>query len=186
MPEHDLDYAADVTIDTDALDVEWLRQPQLMLKYCRHAASMANLVDITKERLDVVRAQLDKDIRSDPGKYGIEKLTEGAIQNALILVGQIDSATEEGEELQSTLRPYQEASSAYIQAKYESDMAKAAVRAIDQKKDALENLVRLHGQQYFAGPSVPRDLSKEWEERERSKRVDAKIAKAMKRTKEEK
>ena len=43
--------------------------------------------------------------------------------------------------------------------------------AIDQKKSALENLVKLHGQMYFAGPSIPRDLDKEWEKREKEKRV---------------
>ena len=165
----ELEFEEDVRIDADALDVEWLQQAALMGKYCRHAASIANLVDITKERLDVIRAQLDKDIRSAPNKYAIEKITEGAIQGAITLQ-----------------EVYQQVSRDLINARYEFEMAKAAVRAIDQRKDALENLVRLHGQQYFAGPSVPRDLSKEWEDRERGKRVDAKVGAAMKRRKEEK
>ena len=48
-----------------------------------------------------------------------------------------------------------------------------------RQKTALENLVKLHGQQYFAGPSVPRDLSKEWERHERQKSVDAGVGKKL-------
>ena len=39
------------------------------------------------------------------------------------------------------------------------------LKAFEQRKDALENLVRLHGQQYFAGPKIPRDLPSEMEKR---------------------
>jgi len=37
-----------------------------------------------------------------------------------------------------------------------------------QRKDALENLVRLHGQQYFAGPKMPRDV--QWERQQKIER----------------
>ena len=47
-------------------------------------------------------------------------------------------------------------------AQYELEVMGAAVRALDQKKSALENLVRLQGQNYFAGPSVPRTIGAEW------------------------
>lgn len=161
-----MNYEKDVEIDETALDVEWLQQPRLMLKYGNYAAQKRQEMDLAKENLDVVKAQLDKDIRAIPGDYGIGKLTESAIQSAIL-----------------TQEEYQEANQAYIKAKYEYDMAITAVRAIDQKKTALENLVRLYGQQYFAGPKVPRDLSKEWVQKERQKKVDKGVAKSMKRKK---
>jgi hypothetical protein len=44
----------------------------------------------------------------------------------------------------------------------------------------LENLVQLHGQNYFAGPKVPRNLSKERDEKEeRQKRVIGNISQSM-------
>jgi hypothetical protein len=47
-------------------------------------------------------------------------------------------------------------------------VASTVVRAIDQKKTALENLVKLLGASYFAGPKAPRDLTQErLEEKER-------------------
>jgi hypothetical protein len=64
--------------------------------------------------------------------------------------------------------------------KYEAEVLQGAVNAVDHRKDALENLVRLHGLQYFAGPKVPRNLSEEREYREeQQKKVDAGVAKKL-------
>ena len=153
-----MNYERDVRIDDSALDVEWLEQPQLMMKYSRYAADAGRVLEQRKEQLEVTRAELDKKIRSDPENFDIAKVTESVVANTII-----------------TQSEYREAQEAMIEAKHEYDMARAAVRSIDGKKDALENLVRLHGQQYFAGPSVPRDLSKEWEEKQRQKQADTKV-----------
>jgi hypothetical protein len=159
-----LNYEKDVTIDESALDVEWLAQPKLMLTYGNHAAEKRKEVDLAKEKLDVVKAELDRKIRENPEIFGLPKITETVVQNTIIIQPE-----------------YKKASENYIETKYELDMAMSAVRAIDQKKQALENLVRLHGQQYFAGPKVPRDLSQEWINKQRQKQSDAKVAKAMRR-----
>ena len=55
----------------------------------------------------------------------------------------------------TTAPDYQMANQEYIERKYEHDIATGVVRAFDHRKAALENLVRLHANQYFAGPSVP-------------------------------
>ena len=159
-----MNYETDIRIDETALDVEWLEQPRLMIKYAQHSAEMARRVEIAKTKLDLIKAQLDKDIRTDPEKFGIGKITESVVQNTIIL----DTN-------------YQETEAALIDAKYEYDIARNAVYAINARKDSLENLVRLHGMQYFAGPQVPRDLSKEYQNRTRQKQVDAGIAQKMKR-----
>jgi len=144
-----MNYDQDIRIDETALDVEWLNQASLMMKYARHAADCRMNLDLAKERVDFVKAELDKSIRESPSKFKIEKLTEGAIQNIII-----------------TQEKYMDAEEKLIHARYELDIANAAVRAFDARKDALENLVRLHGQQYFAGPSIPRNLKLEAEKRE--------------------
>ena len=41
---------------------------------------------------------------------------------------------------------------------------RVAVKAMDDKKRMLQGLITLHGQQYFAGPDVPRDLLASWME----------------------
>lgn len=153
-----MDYEKDMKIDPNALDVEWLEQPNLMMKYGRIAAQTKVDMDMAKEKLEVVKAELDKDIRLNPEKYDIAKLTESVVTNTIILQPE-----------------YKEASEVYIKASYEFNMARYAVQAISDRKDALENLVKLHGMQYFAGPSVPRDLSKEWESKQKQKKVDSRI-----------
>lgn len=144
----ELHYEQDVSIDETALDVEWLQQSNLMYKYARYQAETKKTMDEAKERLDFIKAKLEMDIRANPESYGLSKVTESAIASTILLQPE-----------------YQEASKKYIEAKYENDVAVAAVRAIDQKKTALENLVKLLSVSYFAGPSAPRDLSLEWTER---------------------
>ncbi len=143
----DLNYEQDVSIDETALDVEWLQQANLMYKYARHQAETKKAMDEAKERLDFIKAKVEMDIRANPENYGLSKVTESAVASAILLQPE-----------------YQEASKKYIEARYENDMAVAAVRAIDQKKTALENLVKLLSVSYFAGPSAPRDLSLKWNE----------------------
>ena len=143
----DLNYEQDVSIDETALDVEWLQQSNLMYRYAKHQAETKKAMDEAKERLDFIRAKLEMDIRANPENYGLSKVTESAIASTILLQPE-----------------YQEASKKYIKAKYENDVAVAAVRAIDQKKTALENLVKLLSVSYFAGPSAPRDLPLEWNE----------------------
>lgn len=139
-----INYEEDTLIEPSALDLEWLKQADLMRKYAKHSAEMDKLVDEKKEKLDVEQARIEMDIRSNPEKYGISKLTEGAIQSTMLLQPELQKIRQE-----------------FIDAKYESRIAIAAVRAIDQRKTALENLVRLLGVSYFAGPMTPRDLTKE-------------------------
>ena len=152
------DYTNDIEISPDSLDTEWLLQPQLMLKYGETVAEARRSVDYAKERSEIKRAELDKDIRTYPEKYGISKITESAIQGTIIL----DSE-------------YTELNINFIESKYELEVLLAAIRAIEQKKTALENLVKLHGQMYFAGPKIPRDLTKEWELEQRQKSSNKKI-----------
>ena len=153
-----MNYEKDIQIDPDQLDVEWLNQPALMMKYTRHAADMKAAVEKARQNIDLVKAELDKDIRQNPEDYALEKVTEGAL-TAII----------------QSSKKFIKANDAHRDAKYEADIASGAINAFEHRKRALENLVTLHGQQYFAGPSIPRNLCKEWEESGHQKAADSKI-----------
>jgi hypothetical protein len=157
-----MNYEDDVKIDETALDIECLEQPNLMLKYARHSARMIIALDQAKQDLDITKAEVDKEIREDPEAYGVKKVTEGSIQSAIL-----------------TEDRYKEAFQKYLDAKFEAEMAKGAVRAFEQRKDMLEALIKLHGQQYFAGPRVPRDLSAQ--RNLQSKKVDQGIGSRLRR-----
>lgn len=157
-----MNYEKDIRIDENSLDIEWLDQAQLMYRYAEHSAKCQLDRDRAKVKLDLVKADLDKRIRTHPERFGMEKVTEAAVTNAII-----------------SHNDYKEEQEAYLTAEYDANIAQAAVRAFDARKVALENLVRLHGQQYFAGPRIPRDLTSEREARQR--KVDGGIAEKMKR-----
>lgn len=141
----ELDYEKDLYIEEGSLDVEWLNQPLLMLRYARERAKAEKEVARLKRKLKVTGATTDKDIRTNPNDYKITvKLTEEVVKNAVL-------CDEEYQELEEEL----------IEANYELSMIEGAVDAIKQRKDALQDLVRLHAAQYFAGPSIPRDISLE-------------------------
>lgn len=159
-----MNYEQDIRIDETALDVEWLEQPTLMMKYAKIAAEARRELDLAKENLDVIKAEIDKDIRMNPENYDLGKVTEAAIFATMLGTAK-----------------YKKANQRLIDAKYEADVASAAVRAMDARKEALENLVRLHGQQYFAGPRMPRDLK--WEREQKQKDVNKLTASGIKRTK---
>lgn len=161
-----MNYEQDIKIDHDALDIEWLEQPELMMRYSRHQARCALDYDKAKERLEVVKAELDKQIRQHPEKYEIAKITETVILNTII-----------------TQPKYTATQGEMLDAKFEWDIARAAVNAINGRKDALENLVRLHGMQYFAGPKMPRDLNREVERKRQQTNVDAGVGQRLRRRK---
>lgn len=148
--EEGYDYESDLRIDPNALDVEWLEQPMLFMRYAEELAYARTRMDRAKEKLDVVRAEVDNMVRKNPGDYFDEgtKVTNSAI-DALVITNEL----------------YKEANDKLIEIRLEVELLSAAVRAMDQKKSALENLVRLLGQSYFAAPKEPRDLGVEMHQR---------------------
>jgi len=180
-----MNYEDDIKIDETALDVEWLNQPRLCLKYSQELAEAKKEVDQAKEKLDVIRADLDKEIRNNPKKFGMEKITEGAIQSNIVIHDlTLDSPLCNFIQSNIVIHDlFRTAETRLTEAKYKSEMIRAAVSAIEHRKDALENLVKLYGQQYFAGPKVPRDLSAEALKHAGQKKADAGIAARLKRTK---
>jgi len=161
-----MNYEKDTNIDPSQLDVEWLEQSRLTLMYTKHQAQTQKDEEVAKEALEFLDAELDKQIRSNPEKYDIVKITEGVVRNTIILNA-----------------GHKEGNKQYLEARFENNTAKGAVKAMDVKKTSLENLVKLNGQQYFAGPRSPRDISQEWEKHEKQKKVDTGIGKRLKRSK---
>ena len=159
-----MNYEENTNIDSSQLDIEWLEQPRLTMMYARHQAGIQRDEETAKEKLEFVSAELDKKIRKNPEKFGIEKITESVIRNTILLSHE-----------------YEQANTEYIDVRFENNVAKGAVRAMDTKKVSLENLVKLNGQQYFAGPRSPRDISQEWEKHEKQKQIDTGGGKRLKR-----
>lgn len=151
-----MDYEKDLSIDPDALDIEFLAQPQLYFRYAKESVLAKDDYSRAKENLETVRAELDQAVRQHPEQYGFsteKKPTEVSINSAILQTQEYKGANEN-----------------YMKAKYEADLVQAAVMAIDQKKSSLEHLSRLTIAGYCAMPSEPRDLAGEWKSRFESRK----------------
>lgn len=135
-------YTDDIRIDETVLDIEWLEQPALMFKYAKLTAEAKQALDKAKDKVDYVRAELDGRIRRDSKAFDMEKVTEGAVMNTILLQEEFVEAQQE-----------------LLDAKFNFDITRGASDAISARKDALENMVKLYGMQYFAGPRVPHDIT---------------------------
>lgn len=164
------DFEKDRTIDPNQLDIEAARQGELFFKWAERAVEARGETDRLKLYLDTIEAKLQLSCREKPENFGLVKTTEASISAAIKIH---DS--------------YQEAFLKYIKAKETQALLERAVDTMEQKKRMIEVLVTLHGQQYFAGPSVPRDLISAWkEQQEQNKdRVNRKQERKIRRRKEE-
>lgn len=180
----ELDYAIDSKIDKDALDIEWLNHPEMEAKYIRQVARMKKRVikatqrqKLAHERVKTTRSKLIQKCQNNPEKYvGVTKATDK----------QAEAFYRTHPDYLIAKRKLIKADTRLLEAEQEH---RSAVSMLDlmhfTKTKALEELVRLHGQSYFAGPEVPRNLDREIQKKEarekREKINRKKIAKGMKR-----
>jgi len=138
----------DKSIDPGQLDVEAVRQADVFFKWAeRSIAAKANM-DRLEFDLDVLEAKLSLRCREKPEDFGLptgKAPTEGAVKAAILVHESFIAGTRE---LQDARRDH--------------STLTMAVAALEQKKRMIEVLITLHGQEYFAGPSVPRDLVSAW------------------------
>lgn len=129
-----MNYARDVSIDYNNLHFEWARQPDLTLQYGEELAEARRLTDKAKEALDVAKAK--------------------AFQKALAEVQKPVDAVKAAADLDPD---FLNAVESYNMAQHNQRLVQVAYDAVQVKKTALENWVRLHGQEYFAQPIEPRE-----------------------------
>lgn len=153
-------------IDQSALDEEWLRQPSLYYEWASQLSDAKAKLDSAKADLELTRAELDLAIRGKPAEYGLEKVTESVIGSSVLLQ-----------------QEYKEALSFFNKKKHRVDVINAVVSALDHKKKALENLVWLHGQNYFSAPQAPTNESRE--QLNESKKKKARSSSQLDRTRDD-
>jgi hypothetical protein len=74
---------ADVAIDRSKLDLENARQTKLFEKYNKKYMEVLEKKLIAEEIFNGKKATMAGDIRSNPKEFGLDKITEGAVQLAL-------------------------------------------------------------------------------------------------------
>ncbi len=137
----------ELDINENELDKEWIDQPKKVYRWSEKVAVVRRELEELKSEQDVIRAELDKDIRESPEAYGIVKITETAISSAILLQ-----------------RKYREGLQAISSKKYELDVLQGFTNALEHRKHALQDLVKLYGQNYFSTPFVDSNEKKSIQE----------------------
>ena len=128
------EFEKDLQIDPNELDLAAVTQGELFFKWAERAVEARGEMDRAKLTLDVKQAELQTRCREKPSKFGLVKVTEGAIAAAVL-----------------THVEYEEAYNKYLAARNDSMLIDKAVAAMEMRKRMIEVLVTLHGQKYFAG-----------------------------------
>lgn len=143
------------SIDIHRLEEEWPLQTKMFRHYADKVAEARYGHDTAKTDKDLaeaefekVQAKLDQLIRSEPTEYELTgKPTEKAIRNVVILQKKYQIAQLQVFEAQRKIN----------EAKHTLDVAEVAVKTLDHRKAALEDLVRLRLASYFSDPRAPSD-----------------------------
>jgi hypothetical protein len=142
-----------LSIDRSKLEEECDGHPQLAFTWGEHLANARVVAKNAKNRLKLVEARLELSIRSNPGEYGIDKVTESTVQASVRVQDEYEVAQDQ-----------------LIKAEYDVDVLEAFVWALVDRKGQLENLVHLWGSQYWSRPDTSPTRAQQQQQRERTMR----------------
>jgi len=145
-------YRKDLEIDKYQLDDAWVNQPSMFCEWAEKAVEAYFERDKKKEQLDLTRAELDGEIRTDPAKFKIEKITENAVSNAII-----------------THNKYREANEKYLEAIKNAKILDIAREGFDHKKKSLEKLTDLFLSGYWSEPRIKAEAKEDFSAKETDK-----------------
>lgn len=153
-----------LTIDEYRLDEEWRGQAELYHYWAVMYADAMLDVDNTKaalalakESLEFGKAESDREIRSDPVAFGIEKLSEARVAHCVLLHPICRAAFDALAGARDDLN----------KAQHVANILEAAVKSLDHRKKALEKLVDLQGRDYYAEPRASAESREAVEEMEK-------------------
>lgn len=132
------DYNKDLKIDFHSLDENWRNQSSNYMEWSQKWVNAVTKRDRAKEGLDVVKAELDREIRNREHKT---KLTEAAL-NAMII----------------THENYRTAFELLTEANETVNLLASAKTAFEHRKKALECLTQLLLNGYWSEPKISGEL----------------------------
>jgi len=169
--KYNLDYERDVEVDPDQLDVEFLMQAMLAERYGKHVVQLKDRVRRLEERKKTVRSELILKANEDPETC----------------IGKKSPNSADLEAYYRAHPKYRKVVKKLLKAQTELDYAEVAKWEIAvTRKQTIEGLIELHGQNYFAGPEVPRNLTREFIQKKKSLAADSVVEKQLNKKKKKK
>jgi DNA-binding ferritin-like protein (Dps family) len=138
-------------IDPSDLVEDWQGQVTLIWEAGHFSATCRRDLDVLREQLKLYEAELQTRIREAPEDYGVEKVTDKAVS----------SVVESDERRNGMVQSITEADYAY-------GLSLAAVKAVEHRKAALENICRITMSEYYGTPRASSEGAKEVENQSRT------------------
>ena len=132
----------DLKIDKLNLPAEWEKHPEIYRYWAEEYAISVLARDAAKEKLDLIAADLDLDIRANPKAYCLKKLAESSIKSSIKIQSEHKEAQEE-----------------YNRAKYQVTRMQAAKDAMEHRRDALKHLNGLALAGFYSANTAPPESS---------------------------
>jgi len=136
MTEENLSFEEDLNMDLDNLHEEWRTHASTRYKYASEVSYLDRVLKKVGEELATVKARLIQECKSQNAKATVQQIDAFCIEN----------------ETHIAVKEKQ------IDAEYELNMAKNALKAFDDRKNALENEVKLWSGNYFSSPTEERQI----------------------------
>jgi hypothetical protein len=136
----------DSDIDKHRLDEELIKQVRLYDKWAEKLARAKNSHAECIDERALVESELDELIRKDPEKFGLAKVTEPAVEKAIILN-----------------QRYQEALRAERKAQSHVNIYQYKINTLEHRKKSLEGLVQLLLNHYYSDVRIPKGTEEERE-----------------------
>lgn len=127
-------------INRSSLDYEWLKQPTLYQMWSEELAKADSERYRAKERLDLISAEIDSEIRLNPKHFGLERATDSAIKSRILLDERYKQANEE-----------------VVKTRENYAVISGILEALQHKKAALGDCVRMMLAGYFSSPNIPKE-----------------------------
>ena len=138
-----MSYREDLKIDKFRLDDMWENHPSVFADIYEREVEAQFERDRAKEKLDLIRAELDQSIRADFAKSN-EKITESSIANKILLH-----------------KDYQEANSKFLESVKTAKHIAVGREAFEHRKKALEKLTDLFLSNYWSVPYIKGEARRE-------------------------
>lgn len=127
------EFKARLPINRTRLDEECAGQAVLYNEIGEFVAELKRDARTAKDNVEFEHSQLRKKFRENPGAFGIAKLTESSLEDAVVTDPQ-----------------YRQALSAYAEAQYLADMASTLIAAAEERKSMIKDAVTLFVHEYYS------------------------------------
>jgi hypothetical protein len=128
-------------IDGTRLDEECLTQASLYHEVGEFVMSLKGKARVAKDHLEYTRGKVSRDIRSNPGNYGIAKLNNDIVIETYLVNDE-----------------YRKALTAYQEAQHLADTGSVLLEAVAHRKSVLRDAVSLYVHEYYTSTN---DMTKQ-------------------------